>query len=60
VRVRWRHERGEMGSSSSAFVLLVVGISIWGGLRVSAPVDTDEAAMVCCGMVGKSVVTVQQ
>jgi hypothetical protein len=47
VTVRCLHDRGEMGpSSSAAMVLLVVGISMFVGLRVSAPVDTDEAAIL--------------
>lgn len=46
MRVRWRHERGDIGPSSSALVLLVFGISMLAGLRVSAPVDTDDAAML--------------
>ena len=55
VTVRCRHERGEMGpSSSAAMVLLVVGISILVGLRVSAPVDTDDAAILSVGVIKSS------
>lgn len=47
MTVRCRHERGEIGPSwSAAMVLLVVGISMLLGLRVSAPVDTDDAAIL--------------
>ena len=48
MTVRCRHDRGEIGPSSSAaaMVLLLVGISMFVGLRVSAPVDTDEAVIL--------------
>lgn len=53
MTVRCRHERGDVGPSSSiAIVLLVVGISMLMGLRVSAPVDTDDAAIVGVGVIG--------
>lgn len=44
MTVRCRHERGDEGPSSS--VTFVTGISMLVGLRVSAPVDTDDAAIL--------------
>lgn len=55
MTVRCRHERGEIGPSSSpAIVLLVAGISMFDGLRVSAPVETDDAAILSGIVIGSS------
>lgn len=55
MTVRCRHERGDKGpSSSAAIVLLVVGISMLLGLRDSAPVDTDDAAIASVGVIRSS------
>jgi hypothetical protein len=55
VTVRCRHERGDKGpSSSAAIVLFVVGISMLLGLRVSAPVDTDDAAIASADVIRRS------